>query len=124
MKKTSFIITLILVVVVTWLGFSMMNVQKAINRPGILLSPNKSKSVEIFGDQGRSQAFMNFHKGIMVGGSNITAGNFEKNQIVMEWQDENTLILKAPKDTKFFNREDEVYFFGDLVTIKYEKLNK
>ena len=98
----------------------MRNVHEAKNRQGILLSPNKSKSVEIINILGRSQAMMNFHKNLIVGGSNIVSGNFEKDEVIMEWKDENTLVFKSSKDIKLTNKEEEIYFFGEIVKVNYE----
>ncbi len=123
-KKSNFFIILIFVFIGTWIGSSMMNVHKAKNREGIILSPSKNKSVEFINGINTSQLMMNFHRNLTVGGSNIVSGNFDRNDIEVIWQDENTLIIEYQKGTKLNSREGEVYFFGDIVKVIYREVNE
>ena len=59
----------------------------------------------------------------IVAGSNITSGDFKENEIVMEWRDNKTLIIKHPKGTTFRNKEEELYFIGELTKIEYQELS-
>ena len=123
MKKITFVLLAIFTIFIAWLAGTLMAVHKAKNRAGILLSPDKSKSVEIIDWGSNSQAFMNFHKRFIVAGSNITSGDFKENEIVMEWRDNKTLIIKHPKGTAFRNKEEELYFIGELTKIEYQELS-
>lgn len=124
MKKVSVILAIIVVVILTWLGSSMINVQKAKNKEGIFLSPNKSKSVEFINAIGTSQLLMNFHENLIVGGSNIVSGNFNEAEIGIKWQNENTLLIEYPQGTALNHKEEELYFFGDTVKINYKKISE
>lgn len=102
----------------------MMNVHKAKNREGIILSLSKNKSVEFINGINTSQLMMNFHRNLTVGGSNIVSGNFDRNDIEVIWQDENTLIIEYQKGTILNNQEAEIYFFGDIVKVIYREANE
>lgn len=124
MKKSNLILLLFIVVVSTWIGTSILNVQNAKNRKGIILSPNMSKSVEFINANGTSQLLMNFHKNLTVSGSNIASGNFDANEIKVIWSDEYNLSIEYPNGVKLRNKEEEIYYFGEIIKINYKEITK
>ncbi len=123
MKKRNAILMIVGVVILTWFISSYLQVQQARNRDGIILSPKKTKSVEFVNSIGTFQVMMNFHRKFVVAGSNVASGNFNENDIHLDWIDENTVLFKYPKGITLRNNEDEIYFFGETVNIVYEELN-
>ncbi|MBK6498033.1 MAG: hypothetical protein IPG48_08180 [Saprospiraceae bacterium] len=121
MKKVNFIIILLAVIIITWIGSSIRNVQNAKSRVGIILSPDKTKSVEFINAINTSQILMNYHKAFTVGGSNVVSGDFKEEDINLKWRDQNTLIIEYPKGIELNNKEDELYFFGEIVQINYKE---
>lgn len=124
MKEVSVILVIVVVLILTWLGSSMINVQKAKKKEGIFLSPNKNKSVEFINAIGTSQLLMNFHENLIVGGSNIASGNFNETEVGIKWQNENTLIIEYPQGTELNHIEEELYFYGDTVKINYKTISE
>lgn len=124
MKKYNLILFLFIAVVSTWIGTSILNVQNAKNRKGIILSPNKSKSVEFIDAIGTHQLLMNFHKNLTVSSSNIVSGNFDVNEIKVKWSDENNLSIEYPNGVKLRNKEEEIYNFGEIIKINYKEITR
>lgn len=122
MKKSTFIIFILSVFIITYISFSLLNVHNAKKKEGIVLSPNKTKSVEFFDEFGTEQIFMNFHKHFIVGGSNVASGKFDKQNVELEWIEDNTLIIRTPENTIFSSKETKVGFFKEEVKIIYEDI--
>lgn len=122
MNKTLLLLIITAVVILTWLASSMWNVKKAQKRVGVLYSPNKSKSVELIKKYNSTQIMLNFHETLLVSGSNVASGNFDINDIGLSWYDENTLMIKYPKETKFNSKENQIYFLGDFVDVQYKEI--
>ena len=112
---------IILSLILTWLLSSLSNVNKAKNREGIVLSPDKSKSVEFIEAIGTSQLMMNYHKSLFVGGSNIVSGNFNENEMRIKWLNEDSLLIEYPESVQLRNQESELYFFGEITKVIYKK---
>ena len=63
---------------------------------------------------------MNFHQTYLVGGGNITSGNFEKSDIKVSWKDDNSLVIEYPKHINFFQQETQIQFFDEIVDIIFK----
>ena len=122
MKRRTLIIVIVCVVLLTWFGTSILNVYQAKNRDGVFLSPDRSRSVEFVSLAGTSQLLMNFHKSLTVGGGNIVSGDFNENDIELEWKGDDTLIIQYPQSLQLQNKEDEIYFFNEKVKVEYREL--
>ena len=120
MKVKWVILILTCIMVVTWLITSFLNVHQAKNREGILLSPNQSKSAEVINNLGSSTIMVNFHKNLIVGGTQVATGNFLIDDIKLVWLNDDTLKIEAKKIFDIRNKEDKVQLFGNIVYIKYE----
>lgn len=121
MKIIYYICLFLLTIVLFWAFTSYTSVQKAKNREGIILSPDKSKSVEIINSLGTTQVLMNFHKRFIGGGSNVFLGDIDINEILLKWTDDNHLIVTVPTNSVIRNRENIIKFFGDIVHVEYHE---
>ncbi|MEP6793410.1 MAG: hypothetical protein ABJB16_03725 [Saprospiraceae bacterium] len=108
-------------IILFWAFTSYKSVQKAKNREGIILSPDKSKSVEIINSLGTTQVLMNFHKRFIGGGSNVFSGDIDINEIFLKWTDDNHLIVTVPSNSVIRNRENTIKFFGEIVHVEYHE---
>ncbi len=108
------------VVIITWLGSSMMNVYEAKKRTGtIILSPNKSKSIEYINSRGQSILQFYYHKYVIVTSEVIASGEFNKSDLKITWPEETTIILESPNAANFEYRKDETFAFGETINILY-----
>lgn len=121
MKIIYYICLFLLTFVLFWAFTSYESVQKAKNRKGIILSPDKSKSVEIINSFGTTQVLMNFHKRFIGGGSNVFSGSIDKNEILLNWADDTHLIVTVPSNSVLRNRENTVKFFDEIVHVEYHE---
>ena len=117
-KRTHFLLVLIVVSAASIFS-SYTHVKQAQNREGIILSPDKSKSVEIIEIGDSSQAIVNFHKRFAVGGSNLASISFDPDRIEFKWLDENNLRVTVRKGARLSAKEDEIYFLGETVKVEY-----
>lgn len=121
MKIIYYICLFLLTIILFWAFTSYKSVQKAKNREGIILSPDKSKSVEIINSLGTTQVLMNFHKRFIGGGSNVFSGDIDINEIFLKWTDDNHLIVTVPSNSVIRNRENTIKFFGEIVHVEYHE---
>ena len=103
---------------------SYVSLHQSRSRDGIILSPDKKKSIEISEFFGTNQIIINFHKLLRIGGAGVASGNFEIDQIEIEWIDNNIVLIKYPKGIEFNSKEDHSGFFGDSVEIRYREIGE
>lgn len=123
MKVSHVIPIIIVVMIVTWCITSISNVQKAKNREGIILSPDKSKSLEFVNTMGTYQVLVNYHKHFMVTGSNVTSGDFQIDDLKLSWIGNDSILIEHVPGINFNSKETELYFFRNQVIVQYEELN-
>ena len=119
LKKSKKILLLIATFIITWLSLSYLDLQEARNKKELILSPDENKSVEIFKSIGTNQIFLNFHRLLMSSGSNVASGEFDVEKIEIEWIDNNKVLVKYPRDSKFITKNNNIKFFSTNVEIRY-----
>jgi hypothetical protein len=99
-----------------------VRVNEAANRPGVIMSPEKTKSVDLISYDHGTQIFIQFHKGLMAGGSNAGVIHTDSSRINIEWLGEHTLHVDYPPGAEVTSKEDVVYFFRDSVTVHFREI--
>ena len=117
MKKSTFIIFALTVMISMYLGLSFWDMYKSKNRTDVNYSPDKTKSIGFYIDSNQTHLMLNFHK-LIQGGSGL--GNFptDSANLSIHWIDNNTLEIGYPKEIQITSKEEVFQFFKDSVIVR------